>query len=167
MRPGLNLDQVGANSAMTHVLGVSAKVRRNIWLKWEVMMNYIHWEEKKLRSPIEGTDVNEVSVRSTPRPMSTGHRSRSIELLPLHTLIIYSDQFLASKIHGTLNLKNKKYIYSPLDSSLPTWEIFYTTLHFSISRASCGRLRSNYIWTGWVWEITHSNPRRHKKGRSV
>ena len=35
-----------------------------------------HKEEKKLRSP-EGTDVNEVSVRSTPRPMSTGHRSRS------------------------------------------------------------------------------------------
>ena len=32
--------------------------------------------EKKLRSP-EGTDVNEVSVRSTPRPMSMGHRSRS------------------------------------------------------------------------------------------
>jgi hypothetical protein len=29
-----------------------------------------------------GTDVNEVFVRSTPRPMSTEHRSRSKELLP-------------------------------------------------------------------------------------
>ena len=30
----------------------------------------------------EGTNVNEVSGRSTPRPMPTGHRSRSMELLP-------------------------------------------------------------------------------------
>ena len=38
-------------------------------------------EEEKLRSPKEA-DVNEVFVRSTPRPMSTGQRSRSEELLP-------------------------------------------------------------------------------------
>ena len=46
-------------------------------------MGYCWLQKKKKETSIpEGTDVNEVSVRSTPRPMSTGHRSRSMELLP-------------------------------------------------------------------------------------
>ena len=38
--------------------------------------------ERRNFDPWRGTDVNEVHVRSTPRPMSTEHRDRSIELLP-------------------------------------------------------------------------------------
>ena len=38
-------------------------------------------EEEETSIP-GGTDVNGVSVRSTPKPMSTEHRSRSEELLP-------------------------------------------------------------------------------------
>ena len=47
--------------------------------------------EKKCQSP-GGTDVNEVFVRSTPIPMSTGHKNRSKELLPTFESRHYSDR---------------------------------------------------------------------------
>jgi hypothetical protein len=40
---GLNLDWGGTDSAMTRVLVLSAKVRRNEWLKWAVMAYSRHW----------------------------------------------------------------------------------------------------------------------------
>ena len=44
---------------------------------------YMLWQSEEEETSIpKGTDVNEVYVRSTPKPMSTGHRSRSEELLP-------------------------------------------------------------------------------------
>ena len=38
--------------------------------------------QRRETSVSEEADVNEVSVRSTPRPMPTGQRNRGIELLP-------------------------------------------------------------------------------------
>ena len=42
MKLGLNFDQDGTNSAITHVMVLSAKVRRNEWLKQAIMIDSRH-----------------------------------------------------------------------------------------------------------------------------
>ena len=41
---GLNFDQTGVNSVVTHVLVLRANVRRNERFKWAIMVDYGHWQ---------------------------------------------------------------------------------------------------------------------------
>ena len=44
IRLGLNFNQVGTNNVMTHVMVLSAKVKRNERFKWVVMSDFKHYK---------------------------------------------------------------------------------------------------------------------------
>jgi hypothetical protein len=61
-------------------------------------------EKREETSIPGGTNVNEVFVRSTPKPMSTGHRSRSDHVHTLSYILnpreVHYDEFIITFAYG-------------------------------------------------------------------